>query len=301
MSKSSVRSLSSAQDSRDADDKAPEFRYATNIIGKPFYRIRETHVRDHYVPLIAKNALGAAKLDLALRGIALPPGGTGKRKEGVGLVLPAISYEEIHDLVRTPDHYAKLQKKLYDPDDALHRKQKREWVREQLDKLERLNLIKRTHPVGGGRPKIHVLKDDGSGESFDDPKGGGSNAYFTTLSCVISSGRLRSWTSSEFCFYIAAMIGERHHRYRVDDSSARGCGQWYQAYSWFLDDHNHRPEAHVRIPFSKATLDRGLRSFLGSGLVTKVKERKDPYTGKKFQRGPRNIYTNHFGELSAER
>jgi hypothetical protein len=61
-------------------EEAAGLRYKQpNLVGKHVFRVREIHVRDHLVPLLRKNRLGAAKLDLILRGLALNPQHTGKR------------------------------------------------------------------------------------------------------------------------------------------------------------------------------------------------------------------------------
>jgi hypothetical protein len=269
--------------------------YAPGIPGKYLFRIREAHIRDHYIPLMTKKSLGTVKLDLALRGLALLPAHAGKRD--AGLILPGISYEVMHDLVREPNIYATSHESEYDADSPVSRKLKREWVREQLSKLESMDLVKRSPRTQGGRPTIHVLRDDGSKLALDDPTGSTANSYTTILGGIFTSGTIRQWDTPELSFFFAAMVAERHHRYRTKDESALGAGQWYQALSWFADKADHRPANHVRLPFSTATLDRGLRKFLAAGLIEKVLTRNNPRGGK-FNRGPRNIYTNHFDQLA---
>ena len=115
--------------------KVGGLRYDGGIIGKFLFRVRESHIRDHIAPLLSKNAVGAAKLDLALRGIALDPRHQGNRPEP-GIVIPRHSYSALHDLVRDGSRYG-------DPEDSSTVRLKRKWMGEQLQRLENLNLLKR--------------------------------------------------------------------------------------------------------------------------------------------------------------
>jgi hypothetical protein len=108
------------------------------------FRIRETHVARHLAPLIRDRAYGAAKLDLVIRGIALPPGGSGRREPGT--VLPRITWEQIHDLAR------ELPEGAQDRDPAEQRRLKRKWVGNQLRRLEAMKLIPTAPTTRGTRP-----------------------------------------------------------------------------------------------------------------------------------------------------
>jgi len=275
--------------------------YAGNITGKRVLRIRETHVRDHIATLIRQKRAGAAKLDLVLRAIALAPGHTGKRQLP-GLVLPRIRYEEIHDLARSPLAYGS---DLEDPKvvDA-----KRKWIAEQLRVLEKLQLLRR-EPRPGKRPRIVVLRDDGSGDPFDDPDGSPGNSYVRISGELLASGWLADLSASELAFYIAAMIAERYESDRrrrlregANTESSLGEGQWFRSLSWFAGEDGFSGGNRVLIPFSTASLDRGLRSLLRKGYVSKTTIKTDPVTKRRFETRRRNLYTNHFvvGGLEAQ-
>src|SRR6266542_239228 len=157
--------------------KSPGLRYKQpNLMGKHLFRVREIHVRDHLVPLLSKNRLGAAKLDLILRGLALNPEHTGSRSTP-GLVLDRFTYEDLHVLAHgrfpgeTRDTYT------YDPKLA---KLKRKWVGEKLQDLEAMKLIRREQRPGT-TPTIVVLRDDGSGATFDAPDVSAGNTYVSIL------------------------------------------------------------------------------------------------------------------------
>lgn len=117
--------------------------YAPGIIGKRIYRVSERYVADHIAPLIASHRHEAAKLDLVLRGIALSPQHAGARDPGLVLRHRGrVDYAALHDLVRDPRRFA-VTPPEDDEDDAPERAAKREWVREQLQVLEKRNLLKR--------------------------------------------------------------------------------------------------------------------------------------------------------------
>jgi hypothetical protein len=182
--------------------KPPGMRYKhPSLVGKHVFRVREIHVRDHLVPLLSKNRLGAAKLDLILRGLALNPQHTGKRSTP-GLVLNNFAYEDLHDLARGASWFGgdkadDLQP--YDPDLA---RLKRKWVGEQLQALEAMRLVRR-EPRPGDHPTIVVLRDDGSGESFDDPDGSPGNTYVSIQGAIIASGALVEWDTARLTFYLS--------------------------------------------------------------------------------------------------
>ena len=55
-----------------------------------------------------------------------------------------------------------------------------------------MKLVRR-EPRPGKRPRLVVLRDDGSGQPFDDPDGSPGNTYVRILGSVIASGALASW------------------------------------------------------------------------------------------------------------
>ncbi len=201
--------------------------------------------------LVATKAVDTAKLDLLLRGVALLPDDAKGR--AVGLVLPQYGYEDLHDLVRDPDRYGSVGEEAEYPADV--RKAKRKWVGEQLQRLETLNLIRRTG--GPGRPDLVVLKDDGSGDPFDAPTGAKRDWYVTVHGSLISTGTLRDWGAPELCFYLAAMIAERSGRQTQKKDIRPGEGQWFRTLDWFADLEKRRPEGSITIPFSVPNLERG--------------------------------------------
>ena len=79
-----------------------------------------------------------------------------------------------------------------------------------------------------------------------------------------------------------------------------GAGKWFRPLTWFADPGRFRPHDHVTIPFSVATLERGLNSLVTKGLVTKMRIRRDPITGRRIESGRRNLYTNQFATLAAD-
>lgn len=276
------------------------FEYAPGIPGKFLFRVRETHIRDHIAQLIAKGASGAAKLDLALRGIALDPRHLGKRTT-VGLVLPKHTYGRLHDLVRPADHYG------LNPDTPEVARLKRKWVSEQLAKLEAMGLIER-EARPGKRPRIIVLKDDASGDSFDDPDGKGQDSYVTVLGGVVASSAFAEWGGPETAAYLVSMIAERyeieHRRRRLGkdyEAPDPGSGEWWRPLSWFADKDGYRPTHHVIVPFSIPTLERGMRRLLAEGLVSRKHITKNPLTKRRIESGRRNLYTNHFHTLTEEK
>lgn len=268
---------------------------AQSIYGKHHFRIREAHVRDHLAPLLGKRRLGAVKLDLALRGLALSEEHKGKRPH-TGLILPRYTYEHLHDLVRDPTIYGD------DPDSTYGLRLKRKWVGEQLQVLEEMQLVERRGT--SGRRQLIVLRDDGSGEPYDDPEGRGGDTYVTITGGIFASGEIRTWKTPELAFYICAMVGERYHRNRRREEGAKniespiGGGDWYRTLDWFSNARGFRPESHVATPFSVATLERGLRRLRKKGLVEVRPIKKDPITGTRFTAGTRNLYRNKFNTLA---
>ena len=256
------------------------------IPGRYSVRLREVHVRDRLAPLLEQSAHGVVKLDLALRSIAALPG----TADYPGAVPSDVSWEQLHDLVRAPD--------FYDSAGAL----KRRWTGDKLARLESLGLV-RKEKVQGTRPRIIVLSDAGDGESFDDPGASKDTPYVTFLGSLIAYQRLESWKSPQLAAYFAAMQAERYARSDSDlanilklRETRLGGGIWYRPLSWFSDPSNHRPERHVRFPFSERTLRRGIRSLISEGLMASCRIGTDPRSGKRFANGYRTIYQNSFDD-----
>jgi DNA-binding HxlR family transcriptional regulator len=270
-------------------------RYGRGVIGKHLFRIRERHVADHLVPLMTSKAVGAAKLDLVLRGIALSPAHAGARKPG--LVLTKYSWEQLHDLARTPETLGSAPPDLDAPPEVV--RLKRKWVGEQLARLEALGLVQRQNRPGR-RPRLFVLSDDGLGGRFDDPDGTPGNTYVTILGSLIRSGALASWGAPELSFFLAAMIAERHDAQRLNTKDVPprpfGAGTWFRSLGWFADSEDRRPAQHVRIPFSVPTLERGLTKLEQAGLVVREHITRNPRNNSRLS-GRRNHYTNRFHTL----
>ena len=103
------------------------------VVGKHLFRVRERHIAEHLVPLIAGRAAATAKLDLVLRCIALSPQHAGNRAPGV--VLPQCSWELLHDLSKGDKGLGALGPGMDPSPDVL--KLKRKWVGQQLKRLGR--------------------------------------------------------------------------------------------------------------------------------------------------------------------
>lgn len=265
-----------------------------DVIGKHLFRVRETYLRDHVAPLLRSNRADAVKVDLVLRGLALSPQHLGQRRIP-GFVLPHITYEDLFDLVRPADDYGRPTDPAGDLYDAEVREKKRKWVGEQLQLLQQRRLVHRVDRPGR-RPHLVVLRDDGAGKLFDDPDGTTGNTYVTVLGAIIASGELVKWGTAELATYLAAMVAEWHDPTFDSAKVPAGSGRWYRPVSWFNSD--RRPAHHVRIPFSEATLERGLKRLIAGGLIAKDQRLRDPATGRRFRTGRRNVYTNRFAILN---
>ncbi len=265
------------------------------MTGKRLFRIRERHVAEHLIPLMRSHADGAAKLDILLRGVALQAAHA-KRRE-VGLVLPRYSWEELHDLARPPGGLGDAPPDL-DPSGKVVR-QKAKWVGQQLARLESMKLVKRELQPGK-RPKLLVLRDDGSGAPLDDPDGQEGNTYVTILGAVIASGKLARWGTPALSAYLAAMAAERSDAASRKSNRKAGDGPWYRSAAWFADvEGKYGPPARVRLPFSTATLERGLTQLRNEELISWQRHVWDPRTRRRLA-GPRNFYTNRFSQLEVE-
>ncbi len=271
------------------------FAYRPGIMGKYHFRVRELHLAETYVPLLRAKKVGAVKLDLVLRGIALLPQHSGTRP--AGLVLPYISYQDLHDLCRVSDRYS-----ITIPEDQLDDRKilklKRNWVGEQLKHLEHRGAVQR-EPGNSGRPMIIVRQDYGHG-TFDDPDGSEGNSYVTISGPVIAKC-LDSWGTAEVAAYLAAMVADRYARFRHPNRFAVGGATWFEPLHWFFDLNGNRPPGHVRIGFSPRTLQRGLLNLRKDGLISwKHQSIRPDKPGHRFRSGRRNIYTNHFDQVDAK-
>jgi hypothetical protein len=280
---------------RDRRKSAPAgLRYGRMVVGKRQFRIRENHVTEHLIPLMKSHAAGTAKLDIVLRGVALQEAHAKRRQ--VGLVLPRYSWEELHDLARPPVGLGDAPPDVEASSKVL--KLKRKWVGEQLARLEQMNLVKR-YEQPGKRPKLVVLRDDGSGDPLDDPDGTNGNTYITILGAVIASGKLAKWGAPAVSAYLAAMAAERHDRavQRKGGGAKTGEGPWYRSAAWFGDaDGKYGPEARVKLPFSVPTLERGFIQLRDESLLSWHRHVVNPRTRQRLA-GPRNFYRNRFGQL----
>lgn len=259
--------------------------------GKFLFRIRQDHIADRYGPLIAGKAVGAVKLDLLLRAIALLPEDAGARKPGY--VLHHWSYEHFHDLVRGPlEHRADRIRT-----DREIRHLKRKWVDNQLRKLVGLRLL-RVEPIPGKRPRLIVLRDDGSGEPFDDPgaAGGRTDRYVTIRGSVITSGTLARWRAAQVAAYLSALYAEFYtERQRDRVLSADGTGRWWRQLAWFNRSDWH-PLERPLLPFSKSLLENGFSVLDDQRLIRRTKISTDPRTKERFPTA-RVLYQNRFAIL----
>ena len=210
--------------------------YGPGVTGKYQFRVRELHVAENYVPLLKAKKLGAVKLDLVLRGVALLPKHAGNREPG--LVLPDISYQSLHDICRPPSHFS-----MRLPEDEIDDRQilrlKRNWVGKQLGVLEQAGALRR---VSGnrGRPRIIVQRDHGTGP-FDDPDGTEGNSYITISGPIIAQW-LKFWGTPEVSAYLAAMVADRYARLKNPGHFPRGGAIWFETLDWFADPHGYRPQ-----------------------------------------------------------
>ena len=245
-------------------------------------RVRETYLRDQVAPLLNGNAAGVVKVDLALRSLA-------SRDDAPGLVSPKITYDAIHDLCRPESFYGQATKL------------KRQWVSEKLERLVALGLLDRTI-VPGKRPRLIVLRDDGTGRPFDDP-GESADSYASFFGDAFEFERVAHWGSPELAAFFAAMIAERYARadpkmHWLQETRSTGDGVWFRPLDWFEDSAGRRPSEHVRIPFSVRTLRRGLTSLRRQGLISSLRTQIDPRTGSPLRtRYGRVLYFNGFGDM----
>ena len=279
--------------------------YAPGVVGKYLFRVREMYVAGPAADLIRSRRVGALKLDLVLRGLALLPEHARNRKPGHVLRHRGwLSYQLLHDLCRDPARFA--QQAPHDiEDDPVTLEKKRTWVREQLQVLEARQLVQRSTDPTGRRPDITVLRDRCDGEPFDDPgaTATATDGYVTISGAVISSQHFRDWGAPEVVAFLCAMTADRFARYRDRDHTGEaappGSATWFRQADWFNSTNPNapRPSGHVPYPFSTTTIQRGLRALCDQGLITAKRTTINPHTGQRFASGPRKIYRNRFAEL----
>ena len=276
--------------------------YAPGIVGKYVFRVRESYVAGPAAELIRSHRVGALKLDLLLRGLALLPAHAGKREPGYVLRHNGrLGYAVLHDLCRDPTRFA-LQAPHDIEDDAAAREKKRTWVAEQLQNLERRGLVRRSRGDHGRRPEILVLGDRGDGEPFDDPgdSAASGTSYVTISGVVISSPAFRDWGAPEVVAYLCAMTADRFARHRERQRTGKviepGSATWFRQADWFNNANPNfdRPAGHVPYPFSTTTIQRGLRTLCKQGFIEARMTTRNPETGQPFASGPRKIYENRF-------
>ena len=260
--------------------------------GKFLIRVRLAHITDRYAPMIAAKSVGAVKLDLLLRGIALLPDDAGRRKPGY--VLHDWSFEHLHDLIRR-EPIARRRRRLTDRE---MRHLKRKWLDNQAKKLVRRRLL-RVEPSPGRRPRLIVLRDDGSRGPFDDPGATGGDPYVTIRGSLIASGTFANWGAPEVAAMLAALYAEFYsERPRDRPLSADGTGRWWRQLAWFNTSDWH-PLRRPMLPFSKSLLERGFASLAEQQLVSRSKMSHDPRTKQRFQT-PRVVYRNRFARLDRD-
>lgn len=275
-----------------ADPGAEPLRLGSGVIGKHVFRVRERHLADHLAPLIKKRAAATAKLDLVLRCVALLPRDAGNREDGT--VVPRCSWELLHDLARGSGRSGAAEPGIEASPEE--RKLKRKWVGLQLARLEDLQLLRREERPGR-RPRLVVLRDDGSGKPFDDPDGSAGNTYVTILGAVIATRTLARWDAQELAGYLAAMAAER---YAAQPRREPGKGKWFRSLAWFADSKDfYGPDDRVRIGFSEPTLERGIKKLEAAGLISRKRILVAPGTNRRLS-GPRNLYTNNFASLRTQ-
>lgn len=290
-----------------SENASPGLQYAPGIRGKVLFRVRETYVAGPVADMISKRRVGAVKLDLVLRALALLPGDSGARAPGTVLRhRDRLSYEVLHDLCRDPRTYT-FDSPQDEIDDPSVREKKRTWVGEQLQELEHRCLVRRDRDLRGRRPELVVLSDLGDGSAFDDPgveslKG---TSYVTVLGSVLTLRNFRQWGAPEVAAYLCAMAADRFARHRhhqlTGELIAVGCATWFRQADWFNSRNPHlaRPEGHIPFPFSTSTIERGLRALRKQRLIVAEPRLVDPETGRRFQSGRRMVYTNRLGTAGA--
>lgn len=267
--------------------------YCPGHRGKYVFRVRQTYVANQVGDLVRTRRGDAARLDLVLRGLALLPQDAGGRAHGTVL---DISYEELHDIVRDPYTYSTRHPRDADLDETKILDKKRTWVREQLLVLEKLKLIKREMRPGR-RPRIIVLKDDGSGDPFDDPGNDAAlsiagSAYVTIPGAVFADPRFRRWTGRSLAAFLCAMTAEGRDDGTNDEP---GNGRWFRTVEWFRG--KYRPNDRTVYKFAARTIQDGFSEL--EELKQLSHEKKRSFRSHRFDR-PRKIYRNDFGAKKAK-
>jgi hypothetical protein len=254
--------------------------------GKFVFRIRQTHVAQHYGPLIAKKRYGTVKLDLVLRMIALSPQHAGERAPGY--VLWNWSYEDLYDL----SHTTPASRSVKQRSNRQTRHLKRKWVIDHLNQLRALDLVQ-TKRRDGSRPEILVLRDDASGQPFDDPAGDARDDWYVTIhGSLIAAGVVARWGAPELAAYFAALIAEFYNERGDRPLPTAGTGRWWRSLAWFGHP-TYQPAQRVRLPFSTSLLEDGLKALEAARLITSRKIMVHPLTNRKLD-APRKLYRNRF-------
>lgn len=277
--------------------------YASGIRGKGAFRVREKYIAESVAPMIRARRVGAVKLDLILRGIALLPAHARRTEPGL---LPrhggTLNYQALHDFCRDYEHFS-IQAPHDVEDNYNTLEKKRIWVREQLLELEQRSLVMRRMDSRGRRPDIVVLRDLADGKPYDDPTGK-DGGYVTVHGAIISSANYRRWGASEVVAYLCAMTADRfarnRHKERFGVTLAEGSATWFRQADWFNGENPlvRRPDGHVAYPFSTMTIQRGLRRLRSEGLISARRTVINPETGQRFKTGPRMVYENRFNTFN---
>lgn len=274
------------------------WEYRPNVIGKFLYRVSQRYVADHLGELVRTRRVGAAKLDIVLRGLALSPDHAGAREPGTVIRKAGrTDYAALHDLVHDRHRFSLAPEEAYESTrEELDRKQ--EWVREQLRLLETRGLLERRKRRGGPR-QIVMLSDLGDGRPYDDP-GAEGRPYITLHGPLVSSAEFIDWGAPDIVGYVCALTAERFARPadRPDGKKKpHGSGRWYRQADWFNNGNGYRFEDDIVYPFSTSTIERGLKAMRDRGLVDGERRKTAP-DGTRFDH-PRMIYKNRFYRLGA--
>ena len=271
--------------------------YRSGIPGKYWLRVREAYIAEHAAELIAARRYGALKLDLMLRGLALPPAHADPNVPGyVPRHRGRLTYEALHDLCRERTRFP------YHPaeeDTAEVVDKKRTWIREQIQELERRSLLRRQPAESRRRPDLVVLRDLGDGKPFDDPDGKDGGPYITILGAVLASKHFPHWGAAQVAAYLCAMKADRDALRRDANPGPRGSATWFRQADWFNATNTNfkLPKDHIPYAFSTMTIQRGLRELRADGLIEARRTTLNPQTGRRFSTGPRMVYTNQFHKL----
>lgn len=266
--------------------RAGGMRYSETVTGKGLFRIRETHIRDHYGPLLKAHARDAVVLDLLLRGVAFYREDLGNRRHGPGYVRWDYYYEDLFDLIRDPAAFRGGPGSRLPIDERTERSRKREAIRQNLKRLENLGLVN-VDRSRGQRPLIHVLSDAGNGGPFDDPDGHDGRTYVSVLGELFQTGVLARWNTPRLAGYFCAMIGQRHD----DRQTPAGQGSWWRTPEWFTG--KYRRDENVLMPFADRTIREGLTLLAADGHLEVTTIYRNPKTRRPLK-GGRNHYTNRF-------